>query len=163
MYPGEPQVLTMNVDTVASFTNAIDVFQINNMTDGCIVSFNLGGGTLILDSSCVGGEIDVFGIGTLEDNSSGMTIDDSALVDGSGGVDIDVLVDAVWDEAIAAHLLPGTTGEKLSNSGTGDPAAIADAVWDEAADEHTLDGTMGELENKLGSIDLAKPKIVPGD
>jgi hypothetical protein len=106
MYPGIPSVLIMNVDTVVSFTNAIDVYQINGMTAGSVVSFDLGGGTLILDGSCTGGDLNVFGIGTLEDTSTGVTVDSTNLLggnDGGGG----------FDDAMADHQLPGTVGEAI--------------------------------------------------
>ena len=106
MYPSEPSVLTMNTDTEVSFTNAIDVYQINGMTAGSIVSFDLGGGTLTLDSSCTGGDLTVFGIGTLIDDSVGVTVDSSGLVSGGGGGES-------FDDAMDSHRLPGTVGEAI--------------------------------------------------
>lgn len=53
--------------------------------------------------------------------------------------------DAVWDEAIAGHGTAGSTGEALSNAGSGASAAdIADAVWDEALSGHTTAGSAGK-------------------
>ena len=54
------------------------------------------------------------------------------------------IVDAVWDEATASHVISGSTGEAVAAAGT--PAsAIADAVWDEAAAGHVTAGTFGKL------------------
>ena len=40
------------------------------------------------------------------------------------------IADAVWDEAIAGHLAPGSTGEALDNAkDAADADAIADAGW----------------------------------
>lgn len=86
MYPNTPSVLAMNTDTVVSFTAATDVFQIEDLTDGCIVDFAILGGRIILASSCTGGEVIAAGIGTVENNSTGLVdIDTTALVSASGG------------------------------------------------------------------------------
>lgn len=55
------------------------------------------------------------------------------------------IADAVWDEAISGHAISGSTGEALSNAGSGASAAdIADAVWDEALSGHTTAGSAGK-------------------
>ena len=55
------------------------------------------------------------------------------------------IADGVWDEAIAGHLVVGSTGEALSNAGLGtSPSAIADAVWDELLTGHVIAGSFGE-------------------
>ena len=54
------------------------------------------------------------------------------------------IADAVWDEPLAGHLGVGSTGESLSNAGTGaTPADIADAVWDEDMSTHHSAGSTG--------------------
>jgi len=62
------------------------------------------------------------------------------------------IADAVWDEALAGHLTPGSTGEALDTAATGGgltPGAIADAVWDEVIAGHSTVGSAGaELQAK---------------
>ena len=57
------------------------------------------------------------------------------------------IVDAVWDESNAAHVIAGSTGESLDTAAQAgsavNPAAIADAVWDEDRTGHTTAGTFG--------------------
>lgn len=67
------------------------------------------------------------------------------------------IVDAVWDELVASHLNPGSTGEALNNAGgTGavTPGAIADAVWDEDITTHTTADSTGkrvqEIRDRIG-------------
>jgi hypothetical protein len=79
MYPNEPSVLTFNTDTFVSFTNANDVYQMNEMTDGCILSFGLGSGKIIIDDTCIGGDIFISGIGELVNNSN-LVIEESLLI-----------------------------------------------------------------------------------
>lgn len=52
---------------------------------------------------------------------------------------------AVWDELIASHANAGSTGEALSNAGSGvsTPSQIADAVWDELTAAHISAGSFG--------------------
>lgn len=52
------------------------------------------------------------------------------------------VADAVWDEATAGHVAPGSAGAALvapPSAGT-----VADAVWDEAAGDHSVPGSTGE-------------------
>lgn len=49
----------------------------------------------------------------------------------------------VWDTDIIDHLAPGTTGEALSNAGSGTPVNVATAVWDELVASHNLPSTFG--------------------
>lgn len=79
MIPGDVSVLTMNTDVSVSFTNAHDLFQINGMTANSLLSVGLSEGTLTIDSSCVGGDIVVGGIGELINNSL-LVVDDSRLI-----------------------------------------------------------------------------------
>lgn len=52
--------------------------------------------------------------------------------------------DAVWDEALTAHAVVGSTGEKLSLlANSPSVGAIADAVWDEAGSGHVGAGSFG--------------------
>lgn len=53
--------------------------------------------------------------------------------------------DAVWDEAIADHIIVGSTGASLNDVSAGaSPSAIADAVWDEPLAGHVAVGSAGK-------------------
>lgn len=55
------------------------------------------------------------------------------------------IADAVWDEGLAFHLLPGSTGEALNNlSGLLSSSAIADAVWNDNVFLHSIPATFGD-------------------
>jgi len=88
------------------------------------------------------------------------------------------IADAVWDEALAGHVVAGSAGQAMgrvdvavssrsSHSATDvdtvltaahgagswqaasvDPSVIADAVWDEASADHMTENTMGGLQNR---------------
>jgi len=61
------------------------------------------------------------------------------------------VADGVWNEALAGHLTPGSTGEALQNaSDAGSPTQIAMAVWDEALPGVHAAGSAGE---RLASAD----------
>ena len=72
---------------------------------------------------------------------------------------VGTMADAMWDEAISAHLTAGTTGATLNSATTGgvDIATLVDAVWDEAISGHLTSGTTGAKLNTAssGSVDLA--------
>ena len=89
MIPGATSVLTMNTDMMVSFTNAHDLFQINNLTTGSSVSFGMLKAMLTIDASCTGGTIIVGGVGTLTNNSA-------LNIDTTGLVNQEVVADAVW-------------------------------------------------------------------
>ena len=61
---------------------------------------------------------------------------------GGGGPSAATIAAAVWDEAVAAHLTAGTTGLKLSE--TGSVANTASAVWDELTAGHDGFGSFGQ-------------------
>lgn len=52
--------------------------------------------------------------------------------------------DQVWDEAIADHLVAGSTGATLNSASAPSAAAVADAVWDELLSGHIVAGSAGE-------------------
>ena len=131
MYPGTPSVLTMNTDTAVSFTNAIDVYQINSMTDGSLVGFDLSGGTLTVDSSCIGGSIEVVGIGLLVNNSTGVSINSEGLLNQGD------LTGSIWDTSRGSHDVPGSFGATEEWAGGGNPL-------DEVMEDHITPGTAGE-------------------
>lgn len=59
------------------------------------------------------------------------------------GADPSTIADAVWDEAVAAHVGAGSLGKLLADTAGG--------VWDEPAAAHVLAGSMGGL---LAEADL---------
>ena len=79
------------------------------------------------------------------------------MVGTAGQILRDVVSDAarsVWDEALADHLIVGTTGEKLDALSIVVPptaAEITDAVWDEAQIDHLIPGTTGESLDDAGA------------
>jgi len=65
------------------------------------------------------------------------------------------IVNMVWNELIANHTVDGSTGESLSNAGTGgvNYTDIANAVWDKPISGNTTAGTFGEfIQKKLLSV-----------
>lgn len=79
MYPNIPATLKMNTDTSVSFTNSSDVYKITNMTSGSVLSMGIGRGVLIVDSTCIGGDVIVTGLGEVI-NESAITVDMSNLI-----------------------------------------------------------------------------------
>jgi hypothetical protein len=72
------------------------------------------------------------------------------------------VTDAVWDESIAAHTTPGTTGDALYDAQAQTvPATLAASVWNESAAAHNTPGTMGELQNNV-DVDVSS-RAAPGD
>ncbi len=62
------------------------------------------------------------------------------------------IADAAWNEVLAGHLSPGSTGKALDDAAAGaSPGGVADAVWDEAKSGHVAAGSFGE-EVQLHSL-----------
>jgi len=60
-------------------------------------------------------------------------------------VDVSGVADAVCDELLAGHVIPGSVGEALSTAGSGSSASdIADAVLDELTAGHAVAGSFGK-------------------
>lgn len=59
------------------------------------------------------------------------------------------VADAVWDEALAGHVVSGSAGNALATASSGgvDPAILAQAVWDEATGDAGTAGSIGKLIN----------------
>lgn len=93
MIPGDVSVLTMNTDINVSFTNAHDLFQINNMAAGSMLSFGMLKATLTMDASCTGGTATIGGIGTLINNSA-------LSIDTTGVLNQEVIADSVWTKVL---------------------------------------------------------------
>lgn len=70
MFPNQESILNMNTDTFVSFTFASGIYKIKNMTTGSEIVFGLSEGMFIIDDTCVGGLIEVTGIGEVVNSSS---------------------------------------------------------------------------------------------
>lgn len=69
MYANIKSVIVMNDDVSVSITDCTDTVEIQSMTAGSVVNASLLGGKLIVDSTCVGGDIIIAGTGDYENNS----------------------------------------------------------------------------------------------
>ena len=109
MYPDIASVLVMNSGTSVSFTQASDIYEIRNLTDGSVASFDFSAGKLIIDSSCTGGDIIVRGTAEFENNSN-LIINETCLINKT------TISTAVWDEPIESHIINNTTGYEMMKS-----------------------------------------------
>jgi len=82
--------------------------KITNKTgpESCILDINSG--QVNLTPSVINGEIVIRGVGKLTDNSTGTTI-----VSAENFLNKDIITSAVWDEDLANHTLPESTGEAI--------------------------------------------------
>lgn len=69
------------------------------------------------------------------------------------GLTLSDIADAVWDEVLAGHLTPGSTGDALSDAAAGGagltPGQVTAAVWDEPTAAHVAAGTFGLMVNEI--------------
>lgn len=72
------------------------------------------------------------------------------------------IADAVWDETMADHLTPGSTGAALNAATAPSAAAVADAVWDEAIVGHLGAGSTGAALNAAGAAGDPWSTPIPG-
>jgi hypothetical protein len=91
-----------------------------NMTNAGAIVLKEGAGAVLGNNTNTAGNILLTGEGSWIDMGVGPNVN----------VTNDTIRSSVWDEVLANHLTPGTTGKKLYDGGTGDPAEIAAAVWD---------------------------------
>lgn len=110
MYPNEPSTLVMNTDTAISFTDSTDIIKIDNMTSGSVINIGLSRGTVIVDSSCVGGNISVMGIGQVVNNSA-LEVNDSKLIN------VQLVSETTWSQDISATQFStnGSIGSYIKN------------------------------------------------
>lgn len=161
------------------------VFTVGNMTSPFSLLAATGSFICNLLPSCTNGTVLIAGIGALNNFSSVPNVIDKVIPgavwdelrsahtttgtfgatdEWASAVDVDSIADAVWEEPSDDHTTPGTMGYQQNVGGSGgDPSAIADAVWDEEAADHNIADTMGELQNQIDSLNISKPKIIPGD
>lgn len=93
-----------------AYTGAI---KIKNLSSAENIGIDFISGELRLDSTVTAGTIVLRGVGLIaEDFSTGTTIEDGGLTSPSS------VSDQSWDEALADHLIAGSTGEKLDATGT---------------------------------------------
>ena len=139
---GTPSILVNDCEALG-FWNYNGGLSLKNITGATDISVNFNTGRLILDSTCTNGSIIVRGIGSLVDGSAGTTINKVGLVDNAsiafyswdeilanhpitgttgkalstastGGVDIQLLVNGVWNEQLSAHTYIGSAGNDLN-------------------------------------------------
>ncbi len=82
--------------------------EIKNKTGNEKISIDLNSGQIILDSTVTNGEVIVRGIGKLIDNSTGL-----ANVVSDDFVNPSAIADAVWDENLSNHSIPGSASMKI--------------------------------------------------
>jgi hypothetical protein len=96
---GSPGSVSLDVDS--------GYVEILNCVAGCLIEFNIRGGEIDLNANCVGGELYIEGYGKLYNNSA-MTIKANNL-----------LTKDIWDSQTSEFQIPGSTGEAVTNSGSG--------------------------------------------
>jgi len=73
---------------------------------------------------------------------------------------VSAVVAGAWNEPIAGHVTPGTTGKALKDAGiTADIPAIVAGVWDEPRAGHVTPGTMGESQEQGSTVAAQVEKI----
>jgi len=82
--------------------------EIINKTGPESINLDVNSGQIILDSTVSNGNIIIRGIGSLTDNSTG-----TAVIDSDNLMSKATVSQAVWDEPIADHLVPGSSGLSL--------------------------------------------------
>jgi hypothetical protein len=81
--------------------------EITNHTGSDNVYIDLNAGYVVLDPTVTAGVFEIHGIGELEDNSTGTTIDYDGLISNLS------LAEAVWKAPVADHDTAGSFGEKV--------------------------------------------------
>ena len=108
---GDNTVIDMqNQACTASLDVNSGVITFINSVAGCSIDINLSGGEIILDTSCTGGDFYIEGIGELTGDPVALGMN---LV-GNNLLSKEAITIAVWDESLAAHIDPGTTGKTLA-------------------------------------------------
>ncbi len=108
--PGDQQPLIDCGGTGRSLTvNAYSGdIKISNKTGPESVSIDLIAGNVIIDSTVTDGSIFVRGVGSITDGSTG-----TAVVDTSAMINQQLIVDGVFDEQVANHVIVGSFGESV--------------------------------------------------
>jgi len=141
MYPNEPSVLIMNTDTEVVFTNCHEAYEIRSLIAGCSANYAFESGTLMIDSSCTGGDITVSGIAYVDNNSS-LAINDLGLVNK------EQLIKASWEHI---HINTGSL-----NTGTEFPVGTANYPVNNIADALLI-----SAQNNIRSITVVGSISLP--
>lgn len=114
LYPGVPSTITANTNSEISITGSRDIVRLKSMTAGAVANVGMaGGGGLIVDATCTGGDITVSGIGEVT-NESALTIDDSGLA-----TTFDAAVDGATTFGESIRVQNSVLAGKVSGAGTG--------------------------------------------
>lgn len=114
LYPDTTSIITMNTDTSVSVTNCTDIVTVKSLTTNSVFICGLIEGMLIVDTTCVGGDLDVSGVGTIINNSA-LVIDDTGLVNPSS------VSHAVFEEPMTDHTTTGTFGGEVAKASDIEP------------------------------------------
>lgn len=115
---------------------------IKNSIPGCLAEFNIRGGEIELDSTCIGGEFYVEGYGKIYNNSA-MTIKANNLQTG-------IIQEAILDVPISEHLIEGSVGKTILNGNVLNP-------WLEKIEGNY---TAQEIMKLLVSVSVGKTNII---
>lgn len=139
--PGQVEIDLGGSGTVVSIRDFFGGLLISNKTGSEDCSISFAAGRLIIDSTVSNGAIVVSGNGYISaDNHTG-----TATVSTVGLVGNQSITDYVWDEPIASHVAPGSTGEKLNAAGSaGDP-------WTTDLSTYVTPGTAGYIVKDINS------------
>jgi len=101
-----------SIDCMGSMTTvSLDIdsgyVKILNSVESCLLEFNLRGGELEIDDSCIGGDLYIEGYGKLY-NTSAVNIK-------ANNLQTVIIPDAVWDVQTSEHQLEGSVAEALTN------------------------------------------------
>jgi hypothetical protein len=149
--PGDAMDLVADaVDAAALAASAVTEIQAGLATAAAVASVQADTDDIQsrLPAALVSGKIDA------ALNAAGLAADATAEI-----------ADGVWDEALAGHLVAGSTGKALDDAqDAGSPSQIAAAVWDEALPGAHAAGSAGErLATTDDRVDVAvSTRAAPG-
>jgi len=152
---------TSSIDCLnGSSTISLDIdsgyVKILNVMHNCLLEFNLRGGQLEIDNSCVGGELYVEGYGKLYNTSQ-------MIIKGNNLQSV-IIPEAVWDTKIADHQLEGSVSQALVN-GLGSSLTKEGIREELDANSITLSTIMrlsGDI-HKINGLDNQHPTVVNKD
>lgn len=116
--------------------------DLRNMGAGGTDKMSLEGfGQLILNANCVGGTIAIRGHFTVIDNSGAITLSDNARYDSTE------LVDDIYDEAKAGHVLAGSFGEEIQSHSTS--TEVNAILYSQMVEAYAADGVAPTLAQAI--------------
>ena len=152
-FASTPSIINM-VGTGRIFAvGATGYVRIINLVAGSVVQIILDGGKVLIDNSCTGGIITLYGQGSVTNNGTSILVNEMS---SSATIDPTEIASAVWDASKGDYEGTDTMGELLNATATGgvDPDALAAAVWDANKNNYNDDGTMGALQNSKGYVKI---------